>query len=75
MTQNGGTNVFDLPFLAMAHQRLGHFAQARAAREKFESMNWRSWSGEGRLLLDLLSREVQECLSESPDLPLDPFAH
>ena len=75
--RNGVDEPFDWPFLAMAHQRLGHGIEARrwlgklrdrqpsAVAEKF-------WY---ELALRLLRREAEAVILHDPVFPADPFAH
>jgi tetratricopeptide (TPR) repeat protein len=75
---NGGSDAFDLFFLAMAHQKLGHAPEARACFDR--AVRWRrehpnpasaGWSEE----LDLFRAEAEQVLASArAELPADVFA-
>ena len=68
----------DLAFLAMAHQPLGHAAEARDWLARFESRLGQAthptyfWQA---IPLDILRREAEARIRFDPAFPADPFAH
>jgi tetratricopeptide (TPR) repeat protein len=76
--QRGKTSTpADWAFLAMAHMRLGHRAQARRWLERLRdyqpSAKLAQWSDE--LALSLVRREAEAMVLYDPVFPDDPFAH
>ena len=73
----GGEHPGDWPFLAMAHQRLGHRDEARRwldrLREHQPSMDPDQFWGE--LAIRLLRAEAEAVILYDPAFPDDPFAH
>jgi hypothetical protein len=74
--RKGGSIPEDWPFLAMAHYRLGHIAEAKRWLARFR--DHRQSAGAENQWYDsqvLLRREAEALILYDPVFPADPFAH